>query len=236
MKKAIIIPTFNEKENIEKLISRILFNIPDADIFIIDDTLENDIKTIIKKFKINYHHRGKKLGRGSAVLMGFAEALKIDKYDVFIEMDADLSHNPDEINNNLKKFRSENLDLLISSRYLAKSSIINWGFNRKLFSKASNILARFLLSVPVSDYTNGFRLYSFDAIKFVTANCGRIGGGFVILSEILMQLYYNNFKVGETSTIFRNRVRGESSVNTKEVINSLLGLWKLYKIKKIKKF
>jgi len=236
MKKAIIIPTFNEKENIEKLISRILFNIPDADIFIIDDTLENDIKTIIKKFKINYHHRGKKLGRGSAVLMGFAEALKIDKYDVFIEMDADLSHNPDEINNNLKKFRSENLDLLISSRYLAKSSIINWGFNRKLFSKASNILARFLLSIPVSDYTNGFRFYSFDAIKFVTANCGRIGGGFVILSEILMQLYYNNFKVGETSTIFRNRVRGESSVNTKEVINSLLGLWKLYKIKKIKKF
>jgi dolichol-phosphate mannosyltransferase len=231
--KAIIVPTYNEEEGIEKLISEISKNVKDADIFIIDDSINNKIEEIVKKFKnINYFYRGQKLGRGSAVLFGFNEALKKKKYDLLIEMDADLSHDPSEINNNLKKLKEKNLDLLISSRYMSKSLIINWSFRRKIFSRCSNILANYLLEVPVKDYTNGFRIYSVEASNFIIHNCGKVSGGFVMLSEILLKLHLNGFIIGETNTIFRNRTRGESSVTLKEILNALLGIIKLYLIKK----
>ena len=233
MKIAIIIPTYNEQENIKDLVSKIFNLLNDVEIFIIDDTINAGIKEILKNFsKINYVHRGKKLGRGSAVLEGLTLAIKKNLFDVFIEMDADLSHDPEEINFNLHKFKNENLDLLVSSRYLKKSSIINWGLNRKLFSRASNMLARYLLKIPICDYTNGFRIYSLNSAKFISRRCGKIGGGFVILSEILMQLYYNDYKIGEIETVFRNRIRGQSSVTMREIIQSFFGLIKLYKIKK----
>ena len=100
----------------------------------------------------------------------------------------------------------------------------------------ANILTRLLLRVPVSDYTNGYRIYSYNAAYHIAYNCGKIGDGFIILSEILAELYYNKFKIGETNSKFVNRVRGESSVNLSEIINSLIGLIKIYKLKnKIKK-
>ena len=92
-------------------------------------------------------------------------------------------------------------------------------------------MARSILKVPISDYTNGFRIYSNKAAKHVTANCGEVGDGFIILSEILVQLYYNNFKIIETSSKFVNRVRGESSVDLNEIIKSLIGLIKIYNLK-----
>ena len=75
----------------------------------------------------------------------------------------------------------------------------------------ANSLAKFLLRVPVSDYTNGFRIYSNNAANHIAFNCGKIGDGFIILSEILVELYYKNFKIGETSSKFINRVRGKFS-------------------------
>ena len=151
-------------------------------------------------------------------------------------MDADYSHDPNELKNNLKLFKESKYDLLISSRYLSDSKIINWPVTRKIFSFMANSLAKFLLRVPVSDYTNGFRIYSNNAANHIAFNCGKIGEGFIILSEILVELYYKNFKVGETSGKFVNRVRGESSVNFKEILNSFLGLIRIYNLKnKIKK-
>ena len=111
--------------------------------------------------------------------------------------------------------------MLISSRYLKKSKIINWSVRRKIFSFLSNNLCKLLLKIPINDYTNGFRIYSKKSSEHVILNCGKIGDGFVILSEILVELYYNNFKIQETHTVFRNRIRGESSVNSKEIINAL---------------
>ena len=100
--------------------------------------------------------------------------------------------------------------MLISSRYLKKSKIINWPPQRKLLSFLANNLARSILKVPISDYTNGFRIYSNKAAKHVTTNCGEVGDGFIILSEILVQLYYNNFKVKEVESTFVNRTRAVS--------------------------
>ena len=154
------------------------------------------------------------------------------KFNIFVEMDADLSHSTSELIRNLKFFSLNKADLLISSRYLQKSKILNWPKSRKIFSSLSNKLARFILNIPISDYTNGYRIYSKRAVLNTTKNCGKIGDGFIILSEILVNLYYKKFKILEIDSIFRNRIRGESSVTLNEVLRSFIGLIKLYFLKK----
>ena len=143
-------------------------------------------------------------------------------------MDADFSHRPKELKKNLDLFNSKKYDLLISSRYLKKSKILNWPITRKIFSKLSNILAQIILRVNVSDYTNGFRIYSSNAVNIILKKCGNIGDGFIILSEILLALKINNLRIGETHCVFINRVRGESNVNFNLIFNSLIGLFKLF--------
>lgn len=233
MNVAIIIPAYNEKDNILKLAADISKRFSNIQILIIDDSLEDYISSKIKDLQnIKHLFRGRKLGRGSAVLEGLEYMIRNSNIDVFVEMDADYSHDPSEIEKNLILHKKKNYDLLISSRYLKESKIVNWPISRRIFSFLANKLARLLLGVPISDYTNGYRIYSRSAVKHIVKNCGRIGDGFIILSEILVELYFNNFKIGETKSIFVNRVRGESSVNLKEIFKSLIGLLKIYKLKK----
>ena len=233
MSLTVIIPAYKETDNIKILIDKLNENLQDINIIIVDDSPDESMREIIKKYNnLKYIYRGKKLGRGSAVLHGMKDAIENNNLDMIIEMDADLSHDPSELKKNLILFKKNNCDLLISSRYMKKSRIINWSIQRKIFSFLANKLAKFLLKVPITDYTNGYRVYSKKAVSHITQRCGNIGDGFIILSEILVELYYNNFKVLETDTIFKNRVRGESSVNLKEITNSLFGLIKIFKLKK----
>lgn len=148
-------------------------------------------------------------------------------------MDADFSHNPYELKKNVKKFNYYNCDILISSRYLKSSKILNWPLSRLALSKIANWLAKILLKIPVSDFTNGYRIYSRRSVGKIIKNCGKIGDGFIILSEMLLEIYINNYKIKETNTIFVNRKRGESSVTLNLFLESLIGLFKLY-FKKIK--
>ena len=232
MNIAIVIPAYNEKDNILKLVTEISKRINECEIVIVDDSKEDKISELVRDFKnIKYVFRGKKLGRGSAVLEGLDYLINNSQAEIFIEMDADYSHDPLELKKNLVLHKENNYDLLISSRYLKKSKIINWPISRRIFSFLANKLARFLLGVPISDYTNGYRFYSKNAVKHITQNCGKIGDGFIILSEILVELYFNGFKVGETESKFVNRVRGESSVNFTEILNSFIGLLKIFKLK-----
>ena len=231
----IIIPTFNEEENILLLLKRIIFFLPRAKICVVDDSKNNNIEKILLKNKLKkvlYLRRINKKGRGSAVIFGFKKLFKKNKKQIFIEMDADFSHRPSELRKNLKLFIKNESDLLIASRYINKSKIINWSFSRKILSKLSNFLAGMVLDINVTDYTNGFRIYSDDAIKLIIKKCGRIGDGFIVLSEILMVIKVNKLKINETHSIFVNRVRGESSVSFKLILQSLFGLFKLYAIKK----
>lgn len=232
----IIIPTFNEDENIISLLKNIKKNIPTASISIVDDSKNNNMKKILKKNnfdkKIKYFHRINSRGRGSAVLYGFKQLLKKKSNQIFIEMDADFSHKPSELKKNIRLFKKKKFDLLIASRYLPKSRIVNWPLSRKIFSKLSNILAKAILNIDVKDYTNGFRIYSKKATYLITKKCGKIGDGFIVLSEILLILNINKFKIHEVSTVFVNRKRGESSVNLRLVLQSFIGLIKLFLIKK----
>ena len=114
---------------------------------------------------------------------------------------------------------------------MKKSKIINWPKSRLLFSKLSNLLARILLRVGVTDYTNGYRVYSRRSVDLIVKKCGKIGDGFIVLSEILLTIKLKKYKIDEMSSIFVNRKRGESSVNLKLIIQSLFGIIKLYFIK-----
>lgn len=228
----IIIPTFREKENILKLSKKLIKLHPNCRIFIVDDTKEYNLKNYFKeKKKITYIYRKNKKGRGSAVIDGFKKAYLINKIKIFVEMDADFSHKPEELKDNINKFKNMKLDLLIASRYLKNSKIYNWSIQRRIFSFMANFLAEILLNVGVSDYTNGYRIYSRRALKIVISKCGKIGDGFIVLSEFLLQLKLHNLKISETSSIFVNRTRGESSVNLNLILQSLFGLLKLYFIK-----
>ena len=146
-------------------------------------------------------------------------------------MDADFSHDPKELKNNIEIFRKKKLDLLIASRYLKGSKIVNWGFSRRIFSRLSNFLARNLLQIFLHDFTNGFRIYSKRSTKKIIKNCGNIGDGFIILSEIIVVLHNNHYKINEVSSKFVNRKRGESSVNISLIFASFFGLLKLFFIK-----
>ena len=141
---------------------------------------------------------------------------------------SDFSHNPSELPRNIKYFLRNNLDLLIGSRYLKKSKILNWGISRRIFSLLANFLARNLLNIPISDFTNGYRIYSKKAVKKITRNCGKIGDDFIMLSEILVELYISNLKINEIESVFIIRSRGESSVNFKLIFVSFVGLIKLF--------
>ena len=160
--------------------------------------------------------------------IGVWRVLQNKEIDLFVEMDTDLSSHPNELPNNIKYFLDNRLDLLVSSRYLKGSEIINWPLRRRLFSFLANKLAKFLLKVPVSDYTNGFRIYSNKAASHVVNSCGKVGSGFIVLSETLVELHINNFKIRDIKTKMINRVTGKSSVNLKLVFESLFGLIKLY--------
>lgn len=229
----IIIPAYNEEENIGNLVESIKSYIPNSEIFVVDDSLDDlSKKNLENKNLVHYFNRGQKLGRGTAVIFGLEKALKKEFIDIFIEMDADFSHDPKELKEKIEYFKQHKLDMLIASRYTKKSKIINWNIFRRIFSLLSNFLARLFLKIPCTDYTNGFRFYSKRAAEKVVKNCGKIGGGFIVLSEILLVMYSNNFKIDELSTVFVNRKRGESSVSLKLIISSLFGLIKLYFLKK----
>jgi len=228
---AIIIPAYKENENIFRLIKKIKSIIPKSYIYIVDDSPKKNL--IKKKLKnnINFFYRNKKLGRGSAVIYGLKKAILKKNINIFIEMDADFSHNPTELKKKINFFKKNKLDLLIASRYIRKSRIINWPYSRKILSFLANFIAKQFLRVPVTDYTNGFRIYSKKSAQVIINECGKIGDGFIILSEILFKIYSHNLKISELPTIFVNRKRGESSLNFSLILFSFIGLIKLIFIK-----
>ena len=229
MKIGFVLPCYNEYDNIFVLIEQIKKIFKNHLILIIDDSSNNKIKKKIVKYRnIKYFKRNNKSGRGSAVIFGMKQMIKEKKIDIIVEMDTDLSSHPRELPKNIKFFNKEKLDLLIMSRYLPGSKIINWPLRRRIFSFFSNKLANFLLKAKVSDYTMGYRVYSKKAIIQIAKNCGKVGSGFIVLSEILAELHYNNYKIKDTKTTFINREKGDSTVGLKLIYESLIGIFKIY--------
>jgi dolichol-phosphate mannosyltransferase len=230
MNIAIVIPTYNEALNIQKLTEEI-FKIPlKVDLFFVDDNSPDGTGQQVEGMQQRYPNRrislvkrDKKAGRGSACMEGFKIALK-DKYDYIFEMDADLSHEPGEIPLFIKEIAS--CDLVIGSRYLKDSRIINWSLQRRIFSKIANCYARMLLKIPITDYTNGYRCYRSSALN--TIDFDSIDSqGYIVLSEIAYSLFKKGCLFKEVPTIFVNRRRGISNLTLNEIWNAFTSITKL---------
>ncbi|MBI5044731.1 MAG: polyprenol monophosphomannose synthase [Candidatus Levybacteria bacterium] len=236
---AIIIPTYNAKQHIKKTIDDIFSISPFLNIFVVDDNspdnTSSEVKLLIKKYKrLQLINRSKKDGRGSAVLEGFRQAKNNKDILYFIEMDADLCHNPEYIPQMIKK--CEKSDVVIASRYLPSSRIIGWTIKRKIMSFSMNLFARICLGIPITDYTDGFRCYSRRAVELILSR--KISSkGYVVLSEIAYVCYRNNMKFSEIPIdfYFDSTLKSNLDIGViKEAVKTLI-LLRIYGKKKYKK-
>jgi dolichol-phosphate mannosyltransferase len=235
----VVIPSYNEKENIGSLSKKILETDTSIDVLVIDDNSPDGTAEIVRKTggfgkRLNLIVREKKNGRGGAVLDGFRYGLKDKKhYSYFFEMDADFSHSPDEIPRFLEKI--QDCDLVIGSRYRSGSKIIGWPITRKVFSKLANIYARCLLRIPITDYTNGYRLYRRAVLENLEYKAIE-ASGYIVLSEVAFQIHLAGYRIGEVPTVFVNRRRGLSNLSFSEIHSALRSVFHLaLKRKKIKR-
>ena len=226
---AIVIPTYNESQNIEKLIGSLLeMTKPQDRIVVVDDNSPDKTAQIVQRIskkqkRVALIVRKNMRGRGSAVLEGFRFAKKFNP-GYFVEMDADFSHKPQDIK--LLAAKADGAQVVIGSRYLKGSQIINWSIKRRIFSRLANAFAKALLSIPISDYTNGFRLYDKKSARLLLAHEFKTQG-YITLSESAYILYKNGIKFAQIPIVFVNRTRGGSNLSAKEIKNALFGILKI---------
>ena len=216
-KKVVIIPTYNEKENIEKIIRKVFSLEGDYDILIIDDGSPDGTAAIVKS--LSKEHGGRlfllerkgKLGLGTAYLTGFKWALE-NGYDYVFEMDADFSHNPDDLGR-LYEACKEGADLAIGSRYCDGVSVVNWPIGRILMSYFASVYVRKVLRMKVYDSTAGFKCYTRNVLETIDLDAVRMKGyGFQI--EMKYTAYRLGFKIAEVPIIFVNRKEGTSKMSS----------------------
>lgn len=223
---SVIIPTYNERENIGRLLKIIFTVLPHSHVIIVDDSNKTESEKLQKTVKNNFNHvtiiaRQKKLGRGSAILTGLKEALKDKKTAYFFEMDADLAHDPLEFPKFLSRIKSA--DLVIGSRYLEKSNIKKWPLRRLIMSRCINTFLSLWLGLNITDYTDGYRLYTRRAVTFLLEQRLK-ETGFIALSEIAYKLKRRGFTIAEVPITFTDRIYGKSSAGLSEHINAFLGM------------
>ncbi|MBU0569910.1 polyprenol monophosphomannose synthase [Patescibacteria group bacterium] len=221
---AIIIPTYNEKENIEKLVGKIIgLEIAGAKIIIVDDNSPDGTGEIADKLAKKYKgkiivlHRACKLGLGSAYKAGFKKAFS-DGFDCVVTMDADLSHNPATIPAMLIKLKK--CDMVIGSRYVPGGKIIGFGIDRTLLSSLAQMINRTLLNINVSDSTSGFRAYRTESLKKIKPFEIK-SEGYSYLIEAAYKLQNKGFSIGEVPIVFTVRRLGKSKISQMEIFKAL---------------
>ena len=224
----VIIPTYNELENIKKLIPDILDRYENTDILVVDDNSPDGTGTYISNLssndrRIKIIQREKKLGLGTAYIAGFRYAIQ-NKYDYVFEMDADYSHDPGEIENFLKAI--EQSDLVLGSRYLTGVNVINWPMRRLILSYFANFYTRFVTGLPVNDATGGFKCFRREVLEAI--NLDKIkSNGYAFQIEMTYKAWKKGFRIKEISIIFVDRVKGNSKMSRKIVREAIFMVWKL---------
>ena len=233
MKILAISPTYNEKKNISELINRITLIPIEIDLLIIDDNSPDGTAEIVKYHMAENKHifileRVKKLGLGTAYCEGFKWALDRG-YDLIVQIDADLSHNPDDIPRMVEM--SKSADLIIGSRYIDGVNVINWPMRRLLLSYCANLYARIFTRFPIKDSTGGFKCYKRNILESI--DLSKIySEGYSFQIEMNFLTWIKGFKILEIPIVFTDRTVGESKLNRAIVIEAILMVPKLF-IKKI---
>jgi dolichol-phosphate mannosyltransferase len=227
----VIIPTFNEKENIEAII-RAVFKQPKAfDILIVDDNSPDGTAEIVKNLMNEFPNqlfleiRLKKNGLGTAYIHGFKWAIE-RKYDYIIEMDADFSHDPKDLNRLYKMCSKNGADVAIGSRYSQGVNVVNWPMKRVLLSYLASKYVRFITGIPIHDTTAGFVCWRKNVLETIQLNKIKfIGYAFQI--EMKFMAWKLGFSIKEVSVIFTDRTLGASKMSGNIVYEALFGVLKM---------
>jgi dolichol-phosphate mannosyltransferase len=224
----IIIPTYNEKENIGLLIPAIDAVVPGVHLLVVDDSSPDGTSAYVKDIGSRREgtfvlDRAKKEGLGKAYVAGFHWALE-RAYDYIFEMDADFSHDPKYLVDFLKAI--ENNDMVIGSRYISGVNVVNWPMGRLLLSYFASVGARILLGIPIKDCTAGFKCFRRKVLE--TINFSHIGSsGYSFQIEINYHAWKSRFRIAEIPIVFTDRQRGTSKMSSKIIREGLILLWKL---------
>ena len=224
----VVLPTYNERDNLGPITDGILGATSDVDVLVVDDDspdgtgrLADEIAAREKRVRVL--HRARKEGLGRAYLAAFASALS-DGYELVVEMDADFSHDPKYLPQMLA--RAEDVDLVIGSRYMAGGGSRGWGLGRRLLSHGANLYARTILCVGVHDLTSGFKCFRREVLETVGLPTVA-SAGYAFQVELTFRALRHGFRVSEMPIVFVDRRRGHSKMSWADVLEAATCVWSM---------
>lgn len=228
MKALLIIPTYNEKENIERIIAAVLPQAATLEVLVVDDGSPDGTGEIVEKLsaanpRIHLLRRAGKLGLGTAYIAGFKWGLARD-YDCFLEMDADFSHDPNELPNMLRAIETN--DLVLGSRYKDGIRVVNWPLSRLVLSKGAAWYVRLITGLPVADPTGGFKCFRRAVLEAIELDSVK-SNGYAFQVEMTYKAWMLGFRIKEIPITFTDRFAGQSKMSTGIVREALWIVWML---------
>lgn len=227
----IIIPTYNEKENVENMTRKVMSLPKEFDILYVDDSspdgTSNIIRTLQKEFpnRIHLEERKGKLGLGTAYIHGFKWSIKND-YAFIFEMDCDFSHNPDDLERLYDACKKQGADVSIGSRYCKGGKIKNWPLNRILMSYFASLYVRMILWIGIKDTTAGFKCYKKEVLEKINLD-GVTFKGYAFQICMKYAAIKHGYKIKEVPITFVDRIYGESKMSTGIFKEAFFGVWKM---------
>lgn len=227
MKSLIVVPTYNEIENLRALLEAVTAATPrEVEILVVDDNSPDGTGQLADELgrenpRVRVLHRPGKMGLGTAYVNGFRWGLERD-YAAFIEMDADFSHDPKYLPEMLKRL-AEN-DVVIGSRYVPGGGTLNWGLGRKLLSRGGSLYSRLILGAPIRDFTGGFNGWRRHVLEAVELDSLR-SDGYSFQIELKYRAFLRQFRIAEFPIVFEDRKVGKSKMNRRIVLEALGRVW-----------
>jgi dolichol-phosphate mannosyltransferase len=228
MKALIIVPTYNERENLEELVRRIFDKELPTEVLIVDDNSPDGTGALADEMaardpRVHVMHRAGKMGLGSAYVAGFKWALARD-YEAVFEMDADFSHSPDSLVDFLREL--EHADLVLGSRYLHGVTVVNWPLSRLILSYTANLYSRVITGMPVKDLTGGFKCFRRQVLEAIDLDRVR-SDGYAFQIEINFKAWRKGFRIQEIPILFVDRRAGVSKMSRRIVREAAWMVWRL---------
>ena len=225
----VIVPTYNERFNVARLIPAILAQDPSLEVLVVDDASPDGTGGIVDSIaannpRVHVIHREGKLGLGTAYIEGFRWALE-RKYDLVFEMDADFSHNPELLPEFLQMIKEA--DVVLGSRYQdGRVNVVNWPMSRLFLSYAANVYARAVTGLPISDTTGGFKCFRRNVLESIDLNSVK-SNGYAFQIEMSFRAWKRGFRLIEIPIIFVDRTEGVSKMSKKIVREAVWMVWRL---------
>ncbi|NVJ89419.1 MAG: polyprenol monophosphomannose synthase [Flavobacteriaceae bacterium] len=228
----VIIPTYNEKENIEAIIRAVFKQEKEFHVLVVDDNSPDGTATIVKNLQKEFEEklflkiRTNKNGLGKAYLSGFKWALERN-YNYIIQMDADFSHNPEDLIRLYESCAKDNFDVSIGSRYVKnRVNVVNWDIKRLLLSYFASRYVKVITQIPIFDTTAGFNCWKRNVLETIQLNKIKFVG-YAFQIEMKFKAWKHNFKINEVSVIFTDRKKGESKMSGNIIYEALFGVIKM---------